>query len=165
MTKSEFKNCFDQYFDSIRNFIAYRCGDGDLASDIAQEVFMKAWEKDLIFDLNKIKGLLYKMANDLWIDHYRKQATAKNHAINFISIDVDSNNPSEQLQYLELKQEYEKTLTILPLNQREVFLMSRMENLTYKEIAERLSISVKAVEKRMKLALLTLKKALGYGNE
>jgi len=43
--------------------------------------------------------------------------------------------------------------------------MSRMEQLKYKEIAERLNISLKAVEKRMKLALLSMRKALDYENE
>ena len=44
--------------------------------------------------------------------------------------------------------------------QRSVFLMSRMEDMTYKEIAERLDLSVKAVEKRMSIALAELKKRL-----
>ena len=57
------------------------------------------------------------------------------------------------LEYSELKKKYEKTLMKLPIKQREVFLMSRVEELKYSEIAERLRISVKAVEKRMKKAL------------
>ncbi|MEA1899112.1 MAG: sigma factor-like helix-turn-helix DNA-binding protein [Bacteroidota bacterium] len=48
----------------------------------------------------------------------------------------------------------------MPEKQRIVFLMSRQEGLKYIEIAERLNLSVKAVEKRMNLALTYLKKAI-----
>jgi RNA polymerase sigma-70 factor (ECF subfamily) len=51
----------------------------------------------------------------------------------------------------------------MPENQRVVFLMSRMEDLTYREIAERLELSIKAVEKRMSLALKLLKAKLEVG--
>ena len=43
--KTEFKLLFDTYFDAIRSFVFYRCGDANVASDVAQEVFMKVWEK------------------------------------------------------------------------------------------------------------------------
>ena len=165
MTKSDFKTCFDEFFDAIRNCIAYRCGDSELASDIAQEVFMKVWEKGVAFDLNKVKGLLYKIAHDLWVDNYRKKATAEKYCLQLTHKTSEENTPQEELQYLELQETYEKTLNLLPLKQREVFLMSRMEQLKYKEIAERLNISLKAVEKRMKLALLSMRKALDYENE
>ena len=45
INKAEFKQLFDKYFDTIRSFIFYRCGDTDAASDMAQDVFMKIWEK------------------------------------------------------------------------------------------------------------------------
>ena len=165
MTKTEFKICFDQFFDAIRNYIAYRCRDSELASDIAQEVFMKVWEKNIPFDLDKVKSLLYKIAHDLWVDNYRKKATSEKYFLQLSHNKSEENTPQEELQYLELKETYENTLTFLPLKQREVFLMSRMEQLKYKEIALRLNISVKAVEKRMKLALFSMRKALDYENE
>ncbi|HKJ79797.1 MAG TPA: sigma-70 family RNA polymerase sigma factor, partial [Prolixibacteraceae bacterium] len=60
----------------------------------------------------------------------------------------------------QLKSNYEKALEKMPEKQRTVFLLSRAENLKYKEIAEMLGISVKAVEKRMTLALEFLRKYL-----
>jgi RNA polymerase sigma-70 factor (ECF subfamily) len=55
---------------------------------------------------------------------------------------------------------YTKALTALPEKQRTVFMMSRMEGLKYQEIAERLNLSVKAIEKRMSSALAYLRKTL-----
>jgi RNA polymerase sigma-70 factor (ECF subfamily) len=54
-----------------------------------------------------------------------------------------------------------KAISDLPIKQREVFLLSRMEKKKYKEIAEITGISIKAVEKRMSLALMALRKTIG----
>ena len=78
MSKEEFKKCFDLYFDSLRNFLFYKCGNTDTATDIAQDVFMRLWEKDFNYEEKKVKSLLYKLANNQFIDHYRKgQVSAK----------------------------------------------------------------------------------------
>lgn len=161
MTHEQFKSCFNELFDAVRNYIYYRCNDRELATDIAQEAFIKIWEKDFIYHPQKTKGLVYKIANELWINQYRKSVSAKKYLLT-LSHDALKTDNNQDLEYIELKEKYEATLSTLPLNQREVFLMSRMEDLTYKEIAERLDIGVKAVEKRMSLALKELRKALAY---
>ena len=64
------------------------------------------------------------------------------------------------MEYAEFKNELETAINDLPEGQKEVFLMNRIDKLTYKEIAERLGVSQKAVEKRMHKALLKLKNLL-----
>ncbi len=159
MTKENFKEIFDRYFDSVRSYIYYRCGDAELATDIAQDAFMKIWEKNFSFDLKQNKGLLYKIAGDLFISQYRRQNVARRYETE-MSLDLAGEETSNLIQYRELKSNYEKALSKLPEKQRIVFLMSRQEGLKYLEIAERLGLSVKAVEKRMSLALTYLKKVL-----
>ena len=123
---------------------------------------MKIWEKNLEYNENQIKGLLYKISKELWISQYRKLDSARKFELN-LTYEEESITPEDLLEYDELRVKYEEVLSILPENQREVFLMSRMEDLTYKEIADRLDIGVKAIEKRMSLALRTLRKELKYG--
>ena len=160
MTKEEFKTCFDQYFDAIRNYIYYKSGDSQLATDIAQDVFLKLWEKDVEFIEIATKSLLYKMANQRFIDFVRKSKVINTYQAKIQLSIKDSMNPQSQMEYKELKQRYEFALARLPDKQREVFLMSRIEELTYSEIALRLNISVKAVEKRMYNALQKLRKII-----
>lgn len=161
MTEAEFKLLFKDLFDAVRNYIYYRCNDGDLATDIAQEAFMKIWEKDFDYHSKKTKSLVYKVANELWISQYRKSKSALKYQA-AISAEALKQENEHNLEYLELKSIYEATLRGLPVSQREVFLMSRMEELSYREIADRLGITQKAVEKRMSLALKELRKALRH---
>lgn len=160
MTQEEFKILFDKYFDSIRNYIYYRSGNEELATDIAQDSFMKLWEKNLDFDEKPLKSLLYKIANDLFISKYRRDKVAQKYLLK-LQPSVDNHSPEDELAYKELKTKYETALENLSEKQRVVFLMSRTEGLKYQEIADQLELSVKAVEKRMTSALSYLRSALG----
>ena len=159
MTRAQFKDLFDNHFDSVRNYIYYRSGDAEAATDIAQDTFLRIWEKQPS-DLTHIAGLLFKIANDQFISQYRRQKVMSKFRLNSKQ-DQTGRSPEEQMMFEELKDRYEIALARLPEKQRTVFLMSRMGQLKYHEIAERLGLSVKAVEKRMNLALASLKQAIG----
>lgn len=159
MEKEEFKKLFDTYFDDVRRYLLYRSGDENVATDIAQDTFMRIWEKQIAINQKTVKGLLFKIASDLFITRYRREKIA----FNFFNTFEPSNKsitPEDELHFQELKNAYETALKTMPEKQREVFLMSRVEELKYKEIAEQLNLSVKAIEKRMSLALEHLKKHL-----
>lgn len=159
MTKEEFKIIFNAHFDEIRNYIVYRCDDKELATDITQECYMKLWEKRNNIILSQVKGLLYKMASDLFINSYHQKKRAQN-IFNTIKFDHEDYSPEEIFVFEQLKNKYEILIEKMPENQRIVFLMSRIDGFQYKEIAERLGLGVKAVEKRMGIALNYLRQAL-----
>ena len=159
MTKEEFKVLFDTHFDSVRSYLFYRGADKELATDLAQDVFMRIWEKRSNIEPKGVLRLLYKIAGDMFISRYRRETLELNYR-NALKFNDHDNTPEDQLQYNELKANYIKALSELSEKQRTVFLMARMEGMKYREIAERLNISVKAVEKRMSIALAYLKKAL-----
>jgi len=159
LTREEFKHLFDVHFDIVRNYIYYRSGDNELATDIAQETFMRVWEKQLRFEKNKTKGLLFKIAGDLFISSYRKQKVVLQFKLQ-AKPGIEDHSPEDIMQFEELKEKYETALAQMPEKQRTVFLMSRMEQLKNREIAETLNLSIKAVEKRMKQALDYVKKAI-----
>ena len=159
MTKEQFKSIFDLYFDDIRRYLYYRCGDTAVATDLAQDVFMVIWEKQMDLQPGKYKALLYKIAGDLYVSYTRRERL-KRDAPTRIQFQGESESPEEEMQYQELHDKYEEALMRLPENQRITFLMNRTEDLSYQEIATRLSISVKAVEKRMSAALARLRKEL-----
>ena len=159
MTQQEFKNLFESHFSQVRNYVFYRSGDVDIATDIAQETFLKIWEKQQAIQHDRIKGLLFKVATDLYISYYRKEKRSFEFFSNYI-FNNEFQSPEDEMVFGQLKESYKKSLDKMNEKQRTVFLLSRAENLKYSEIAEMLGISVKAVEKRMKLALEHLRKFL-----
>lgn len=156
MTLERFKTIFDEYYKPIKRFLYYRLGDIDLAEDITQEVFMRAWDKrDTIID-ETAKSYLYKIANNLVINHFSSAKTRFE-----LKLEDHDKPVSESPQYVMEKDEFalrlNRALEQLPEGQRTVFLMNRIDDLTYREIAERLDLSVKAIEKRMQSALESLR--------
>jgi len=159
LTKEEFKIIYDEHFDAIRRYIYYRCGNEEIATDISQESFITVWEKKFDYHPHKTKSLLYKIALDKYLTFYRRGKVEEKY-LKEVKLSFVEGDEGKLLEYKELMAQHEKTLATLPEKQREVFLMSRLEGLTYKEISERLEIGVKAVEKRMSLALGVLKKEI-----
>lgn len=159
MTKEEFKSLFDAYFDSVRSYLFYRGAEKEQASDLAQDVFLRVWEKQMDIDMKRALGLLYKIAGDMFISQYRREKLEINYKAALENDSVDF-SPEDQLRYKELFSRYTKALAALGERHRTVFMMSRMDGLKYQEIADRLHLGVKAVEKRMSIALAFLKKAL-----
>lgn len=160
MTKQEFKSVYDQYFDSLRRYLYYRTGDEEIASDLAQEAFIKLWEKDYYYDAHKTKSLLYTIATNKLNDHFRRNKLSQDYVahVQFNFQESVDNTVEEN----ELKEEYEKALNKLSSKEKEAFLMSRIDLLSYKEIAERLNVGVKAIEKRISKALGKLKQEIKF---
>jgi len=159
VTKEEFKNLFDLYFEDIRRYLYYRCGDTTVSTDLAQDTFMRIWEKQMDLQAEKDVGLLYKISGDLFVSHMRREKLRRE-SPELIRFEQRDSSPEDELLYQELQEKYEKALLKLSEAQRIAFLMSRTEELSYLEIATRLSISIKAVEKRITGALSRLRKEL-----
>jgi len=156
LKKEDFKILFDTYFEDVRRYVLYRSGDEDIATDIAQDTFMRIWEKQMAIDPQRVKGLLFKIAGDLFISQYRRKQVANNF-FNTFQPTNKSLTPEDEINFQELKNAYDAALKSMPEKQRTVFLMNRIDELKYKEIADQLGLSVKAIEKRMSQALEHLK--------
>jgi RNA polymerase sigma-70 factor (ECF subfamily) len=156
LKKEEFKLLFDTYFEDVRRYILYRSGDDETATDVAQETFMRVWEKQMEIDTQRVKGLLLKIAGDLFVSQYRRKQVASNF-FNTFKPNNRSLTPEDEFSFQELVKAYEAALKSMPEKQRTVFLMNRIDELKYKEIADQLGLSVKAIEKRMSQALEHLK--------
>lgn len=161
MTLAEFKGIFDQYHSPIKNFLYYKSGDLDQSEDLAQDVFIKLWDKRDEVHMDTVKSYLYTIANNMLLNKIRHDKVV----INFAEKNKnqqEEHSPEFQLEEKEFKKELEDVIGRMPEKQREVFLMNRIEEMTYKEIADRLQLSVKAVEKRMHGALGHLREHIKY---
>jgi RNA polymerase sigma-70 factor (family 1) len=155
----EFDQAFNTWYDPIRNFIYYKTGDMQTAEDIAQETFLKVWVKRSDVHNETIKHLLYTIANHLFLNRLSHEKVSFNFKNNYQQ-PVNTNSPEFDMEMNEFDAKLQKALADLDENKRTVFLMNRIDDFTYNEIAGQLGITVKAVEKRMEKALAFLRKRI-----
>lgn len=157
---NNFRRLFEEYSGALHHFAYYKVGDDSQAEDVVQEAYLRLWKNCASVALDKAKQFLYTVANNIMLDQFKHQKVV----LKFQSLQSSRQN-TEDPQYLmeeeEFRRKLEAALASLPENQREVFLMNRIDRLKYREIAERLGISQKAVEKRMHKALLQLRAKIG----
>jgi len=151
-----FKTHYKKLVQAIFRYLYYRCGDRNVAEDITQDTFVKFWNKIDTVKEGGESAYIYQIAKNLLINSGQKEQV-KLKFRQAVKRGVDSQSPQFLLEEKEFKNRIEQAISDLPEKQKEVFLMNRIDGLKYREIAERLNISQKAVEKRMHLALLKLK--------
>lgn len=154
-TLAAFEQLFHENYAQVRNFIYYKTGDADLAEDICQDVFIKIWEKREEIIPEKVKYLCYTIANNLSLNYIKHLKIVYNFKNTFIERH-EFESPEHKLIQKEFDLKLQNAIAELPEKQRIVFLMNRIDKLTYVEIADRLELSVKAIEKRMSQALKEL---------
>lgn len=161
-TKNDLKEVYDQYFESLRSFLYYKTGDIDLAEDLVQEVFIKVWNKRDDIKKETVKSLLYTMANNMMINHFKHKQVVMHHQGEVIAQNrKEIASPQFVLEEKEFEEKLNNVISSMPEGCKEVFLMNRIEKLKYDEIAQRLELSVKAIEKRMSKAISIIKEELG----
>lgn len=135
--------------------------DQDACLDVIQEVFIWFWEHRAEISVNSIKAYLlvavkYKVANYIRNGKVRESIYER---VSKISIEEDF--PDQALEIKELKEMINRFINELPDRCQEVFHLSRIENLSNKEIALKLGITEKTVENQINKALKRLKPQLG----
>ncbi len=158
---SEFELLFEQYFDPIKNFVYFKTGNTAVSEDIVQETFIKLWERRSEIKQETVSSLIYTIAGNLAKNHLKHQLIV----FNFSNKKKEGGlpeTPQQVLEQQEFKKKLEEAIGSLSEAHRTTFLMNRIEQITYTEIALRLNISVKTVEKRMSVSLKHLYNKLGH---
>ena len=158
----EFKSLFDDNFDKIKNYVYFKCGNIKQAEDIAQEAFLKLWEKRHDVKKETLLSYLYRIAHNIFINQVKREQLSFKFQNVSMEKDIDHVSPEYEMELKEFDQKLQKALAELPEINRVAFLMNRVEGLKYREIAESLEISIKTVEKRMQNALNQLRESIKF---
>lgn len=152
-----YTSIFKEYIKTLHNYIYYKTGDTGIAKDLAQEAFTRLWINCAKVIPETAQAYVFKIANNLLINAHKHRQVVLRFEKRPAS-EADQESPEFLMEQKELQIELEAAIAALPEKQRVVFLMSRIEKKTYKEIAEILGISKQGVEKRMYNALDVLRK-------
>ncbi len=156
-----FESIFHEHSDDIRNYIFYKCGDQQLAEDIVQEAFLTLWDQCKKVSFYKVKFFLYRVSKNIFLNIVKHNKVILDHTKYFVQPEITNQSPEFLVEEKEFMIKLQKAILKLSSKQREVFLLNRIDNKKYSEIAAIVGISVKAVEKRMHHALVILRKEIG----
>lgn len=163
LRKETFEDMFRNEFKQLCVFSMKYVKDMETARGIVQDCFIYIWEKREKMDENKnLKSYLTTMIYNRSLNYLRDNKKFDKNILSFEGLlDVQSHAADVNIIGRELKNQIHIAIAELPEKCKEVFLLSREENLKYKEIAEYLNISVKTVENQMSKALKHLRERLG----
>lgn len=153
-----FSTIFRTHSKTVYNYIYYKFGNQEKAYDAVQEAFVKLWENCAKVSPDKAKSYVYTVANNLYLNVIKAEKVRLKYAGS--AREASSESPEFLMEEKEYKEKLDRALDSLPENQRTTFLLNRIDGKKYAEIAEMEGVSVKAIEKRMHLALKALREQI-----
>ncbi len=170
MKKDGFSEIYDIYFPKLLRFTKTYLISEDESENIVQEIFIYLWEhRDIIETLQNLNAYLFTLAKNRCIDYFRKEMVRevrkgslseienRELQLKLYSLEAFDN---DRLSDADIEEILNNAINRLPERCREIFIMSRLQNLRYKEIAEKLNVSPNTVENQIVIALRKLKEDL-----
>lgn len=165
---SAYVKIYSTYYDSLLNYADRILNDFDTAKDVVQQVYYKIWEKrDSLNIETSVKAYLLRsvyneslntLAHKKNIQKYEQEQLSEF----YLSTIIQLPEAEIALWQSDIEQAIQKAITVLPKKCREVFVLSKMKGLKNREIAEKLNISPKTVERHMSIALSKLRVELEW---
>ncbi len=162
MEIDEFSVFFQLHYPSICARINLLVKESDLAEDLVQDAFVKFWEtKPVLLDRNAASGYVARIALNNALMHLRAKRVHEKKLYEFGASQSVASNPTEEaIHYQESENKLIDALQKLPPACREIFILSRYEQMSYKEIAKQLTLSTKTVENQLLKALKIMREHL-----
>ena len=156
-----FRNLFDIYCQQLINFSRRYVFDKQIAENIVQDIFVRVWvNRERLDSTKSIKSYLYTSVKNESLK-YLRHIKVEEKGIKLINDSLNKTlNPETTFDQEEMEKKIISAIDELPGKCREIFSMSRFDQLKYSEIAEILGISIKTVEIQMGRALKKLREKL-----
>jgi len=149
--------------------IARSAGTIDEAEDIVQESFQRVFSNSRLSEMSDPAGYLRMTARNILIDRRRHQKVEQKYRPEMSILDygaqVEVITPERIVSGREEMSALQGAIEALPPKRRTVFIMSRIHNLSYREISRRVGISEGAVEKHVWRSLVQISQHLGSSSQ
>jgi RNA polymerase sigma-70 factor (ECF subfamily) len=162
LTPKGFENLFNRLYEGLCRSAFRIVQNEHTAEDIVQEVFCILWKRKEELQIDSYEGYLFRSVYNASLNTIKKRdyqafKELEEEAYQYADISID---PEQQLQLSETQDKISKAVNNLPTACRTIFVLSRFENKSNKEIASELDLSIKTVENQMTKALRLLRQAL-----
>ncbi|NOZ35364.1 MAG: RNA polymerase sigma-70 factor [Chlorobi bacterium] len=155
----EFETLFKKYYKQLCLYAFKYVKNNIIAEEIVQDVFFKIWEKRSFIKIKiSAKSYLYMSVRNRCLQYLKHKKIEKSYEkyIDNQAV-INTEMPYENIIYDETLDIFNEVLNTLPAHCSQIFILSRFNGLKYREIADRLSISVKTVEANISKALKLLR--------
>lgn len=161
-----FENTFRKYYVSLYEYCYGIIGKRNISEDIVQDTFVYYWNNRDKIEINtSLKSYLYSSVRNGALNYIKKQAIERKHnplIVEFLDEIQYSNHVEDELNDIE---KIKRAIEELPEQCRRVFLMSCLDGLKYKEIAEDLNISMNTVKTHISKAYRLIRENVGHKSE
>ncbi|HEU4858222.1 MAG TPA: RNA polymerase sigma-70 factor [Chitinophagaceae bacterium] len=160
--ETAFEQVFKTHFKRLHAYAFTILRDEMEAEEMVQQVFFKLWERNENLSLTgSVSAYLYRAVHNESLNYIKHQKVRSNHQLHIAySMKNEVEHPAKEILSGELEKKIHSALNELPEQCRTIFQMSRFDELKYREIADKLGISVKTVENQMGKALKLLREKL-----
>ena len=155
-----FEFLFREYYQSLCHFALKYVKDSHESEELVQETFVKIWNRREQISIEySLKAYLYQSVRNACLNYLKHQQVKKQYEQTQLYVQQELRSV-DIIETMELEKKISDSLEKLPSERKKVFLMNRNQGLKYREIAEKLGISIKTVENQMGKALKFLREEL-----
>ncbi|MHA4893308.1 RNA polymerase sigma factor [Pedobacter sp. PWIIR3] len=160
---SAFAEIYNRFYSLLYVHAYRRLNDEDAANDLMQDVFVGLWERrDQLVLKGSLSSYLYAVVRNRIIDLFSHSKVSEKYLSSLGAyFEQDKYEADFKVRESQLRTLIEKEIAALPEAERQIFTMSRMEDMSYREIAEKLDMTEEAVKSKMKRTLKVLRGRLG----
>jgi RNA polymerase sigma-70 factor (family 1) len=161
--KKAFEAIYDRYAQSLFRYVYNHTRIKEVSEEIVQEIFVSLWTKREDLNIESLNAYLYRASKYQVLSYIRSDKVRKKYAAEFVLFLAGrhDNSLEEFMNVNDLQIMIEGAISKLPERCQTVFRLSRFENASIQEIAERLNISTGTVENYLSQALKHLRSSLG----
>lgn len=156
-------SCYQAFFDKLVAYASNRIPRQE-AEDIVQDVLVSVWKKwDALTFVNDIYAYCLSSVRHKCRDYVRHQVYVREYCKSASRVGMDyflAPSASHLVEFVELKQRYDKAVEKLPCRCKAIYRKSRDEGMSYKQISAEMTISINTVEAQMSVALRKLRQQL-----
>ena len=144
-----FREVYDQFHVKVFRYFLKRASLHDTATELTQQLFIKLWQsRHTMSAAHSLEVQLFTMANSVWIDYLRSEATRRKYQITVADFEPipEANLDQPAFHAVEASDSFRQAMHKLPPVRKKVFILKMLHGFSNQEIAGRLSVSVKTVE-------------------
>ena len=159
--RAAFTRIYKEYYPGLYRYLFVVTKSAEASEEILQDVFLKLWiKRTSLTGVISLKNYLFRMARNRVFDLRRKDVHRDQYLKTITTEDKSNNDVFDTLLLKEYHQVVQDGITRMPDRRQKIFLMNAREELTAREIAERLNLSLGVVKKQLYEAQQYLRKYL-----